>query len=385
MSANLPQLLTDQAVLQATFDTGSLKAGIENNLPTLTALGRVGEINAGLAENRYKGSYFEILDEQDGARIRVNSELANAEQIAAEAGVTIDHIKRYTDAVNAIDQSTPEGRQAAFMAATFISNPGFGNYLAQQSDQDFRLRLAQFQAMPTDAERARLTIDIHTEMSEASERLQKLVTDGASEDAISSGRAELDNWGNIAQELQGTGAIHTFDIVRGQPERGFWGGMSGNEFVTQKVRSQRVRNIYEAVSKGEATVEEVNANLDGVFTRDDEKVEWNALINEATKVESEISTEKPTEEPPARPKTAQEIQTETLNLLANTEIDDEEKAIRLESLRAMRHQFDIITWLQANNTGRQQAKGQPRGRAPSTEQKRREGAQALSGGRSSGR
>ncbi len=67
----LPQMLVDQAVLQSTFDTGELEAGLAANLPMLSALGKAEEAQAGIAENQYRGSYFTLLQDEGGVQARV--------------------------------------------------------------------------------------------------------------------------------------------------------------------------------------------------------------------------------------------------------------------------------------------------------------------------
>jgi len=392
---DLPTKLVDLAVLNADFETQTVEEALGAQLPLFEALGRREEIEAAVAQNRFEGSYFERLFDEGGVQTKVKTDLATMQREAARAGIELGAMQTYSEAINSLDQSTPEGRRAAQMAATFISNPGFANYLAQQEEMDFRARLAQFQANPTFDEKTRLTTHFLSEQQSAIDRLQELEDeDDADDDVLEAQRTLVDNYANINQQLQRAGAIFENDLVRAQPELGFFGGEKGNEFITQNVKSQQVKNLVDtlaAIERGEITpederfitIEDIEANKGELFTRDDVLAEWDAVVAEAQRVEAEEAetarAAQPTEDEEGRPTQGPTLdalsftrkgredyitalQSGLRKTIIDTEMDPEVKAEKIKRTRdlikAFQNQMSIAEWL---GSIRQENVSTPRG------------------------
>lgn len=235
IAQNVPRLLTDKLVSETLFSRDSFDALRGLDIPQLSAMGTLEDIKAGIQENKYRGTHFEIRNNAGFPQLVVDAEKSKLLLGIQEDELMSGQIDQYVNWLNRIDQSTPAGRHRAMMANTFMMNPGFAGYLAQLEFLDHRALLAQSGSDPIAA--AKFAMDIQGEMDR---RLSELRAVASSNLSSSQKRAQMNALGmslnnivDMHKDLQRVGILPPTDYTRYDLQRRV---LQGELFTTDQER-----------------------------------------------------------------------------------------------------------------------------------------------------
>jgi hypothetical protein len=276
--SDLAQRTVKNAILKSMLETGTAEAALKYNLPELEALGLKSDIVTKMLENDVQGEYWTIFKEEGGPRIRVQHDLGELGKSLELQGITRDQIRRYAEAVNSIDQSTPQGRQLAAIAAIAPMDPTTAQALMQFNEQSFRAWLANMQTAPTPEDILGLTVTVHSQLNDLIKEYNKNVVEDADSSVIAANELLINNWYNIAQELMSKGYIHQIDLPFVKPRP----GKKRGELAADIIVPASVTAIEDALDKGEISLDEVarHANDQSLFPTTRERAALRKLIEE---------------------------------------------------------------------------------------------------------
>jgi hypothetical protein len=348
----LPQLIVDNAVAKSLFETGEINAGLEAGLNILRPIGQAQELEADLAQNQARGSYWTAFLEEGGTRIQLDADLAELGSKLANAGLEEEQIERYREVVNGIDQSTPLGRAVAQVLAFSPQDPTTASFIGQaflqQSAEDFRLMLSRLQAEnPDPIEQAKFTATVMSGLQDTVDKLAEYEEAGASDDLLGIYRDMLDVQANEAQRLMDAGVIPAFNLPRAVPGRGVFGGVneSAVEFVEQQTPLQSVQDVVEAVGANAASIEEIERIKRTYFSTNEELAQWDsfvALVGEREAAQQKVRDESALDF--SSPENMENMRRRLIQITSDTTIDPARKAAEMDLIFST---FEAIDKIQA--------------------------------------
>jgi len=209
LAANFPELEAEWLATEAAFKKDSYDAFRALGGIRLQALGDTSEQSARRAENLYTAAYYTVLNANGVPKIRADLEKTSALLEQAEVTFNKEQLKYYIDAMNDVDQTTPEGRQFVQIANAYIVNPGFGQFLGAGIARDAAARAAQ----PTPQELILESAQIQEEMDTRLKTLIEAISDDASDEDIAALGQSYNNMVNGVRELVRKGLILPLDLT----------------------------------------------------------------------------------------------------------------------------------------------------------------------------
>lgn len=246
----LGETLVNTTILDAAFKEDSLEQLMAGGGGRIAGLAQLAGLNVDLAQGRVESQYWTLFDEKGGPRLRATADIGDLAGRIRDQGLSETHAEFYRNWVNSLDQSTPEGRQAAYMAGIFMENPQFGNYLAQREAADLRMQLARFQAIPTIEEKVDFSISLVEKMATAFHDLNEFEEEGAPQDVLNGQSSLLKGYSDLYVMLRQEGMVVPFETLGVRPDRTLFGREKGVE-VTPEPVTERVAALQESIRSGE--------------------------------------------------------------------------------------------------------------------------------------
>jgi hypothetical protein len=213
LTSNIAQARVDAEKIELAFKTDSFNAFRELGGIRLEALGATSGLRAQRHENLYQAQYFSVLNSNGVPMLKADLEKTSTMLEKAKVDFNTDQLEGYITVMNGIDQSTPEGRKFVQMANTFMINPSFGQFLGQEAQRDFNVKLAALDSIQTPQEMVRFTAELQGEIDTRFKTLQEARDDKADDDVIRALSLSYNNMVDIARDLSTNGRILPLDLT----------------------------------------------------------------------------------------------------------------------------------------------------------------------------
>lgn len=129
----------DTSILENTFKTGNLKAGIAMGLPAAQAGSDFQTALAGIQKGKYEGRLYNLM--QEGDRIELG---LKAKDIADQLGIAqgtagMKALEETTGYISTLDMSKPENQRYAMQFYNYMTNPQFAASLDRMAEWDLQM------------------------------------------------------------------------------------------------------------------------------------------------------------------------------------------------------------------------------------------------------
>jgi hypothetical protein len=314
LAANLPEIEAEFIATEAAFKTDTFDAFRALGGIRLQALGDTQELRASREQNLYNAAYYTVLNANGVPKIRADLERTSALLEQAEVTFNKEQLKYYIDAMNDVDQTTPEGRQFVQIANAYIVNPGFGQFLGAEVARDAAARAAQPTPQELILESAQVQEELDTRLKTLIEARAGKGDDKRSDEDIAAFAQSYNNMVDGVRELVRKGSILPLDLTYYDIEEEALVPEKFTSTFSMEVARDFARALDQSASAipmadrnayRVATIEQALANFDTLANEGDWDSRERRDMEEFLHTALEISREAPTLRPVAQPRTIQ--------------------------------------------------------------------------------
>jgi hypothetical protein len=276
LEANVPEKAAQLAATEAAFRDDTFNAFRALGGIRLQALGDTSALSAQRAENIYNAEYFSVLNANGVPKLRADLEKTSALLEQLEVTFNKGQLQYYIDAMNDVDQSTPEGRRFVQIANAYMVNPGFGQFLGAEVARAAGARAAQPTPQELILESAQIQEEMDTRLKILIEARLGKDTDKRSDEEIAALAQSYNNIVDGVRDLGRKGLILPLDLTYYDIEQ--------KALVPEKFTStfsmEVARNFARALDQSASAIPMAERNAYRVATIEQALVNFDTLANE---------------------------------------------------------------------------------------------------------